>query len=257
MIGFLKLFRINRTVMVAAIAGTGAYASGASPGRSMLMVLGGFLLAVGGFSMDFVADRDLDRTGPRAIHRLNPVASGEISPRFGLVFSIVFLAASLVLIAWLSPLSLIPWAIVIAVIVGLAVHHFETALTRSFTLGVLQALYFIMGALEGSVTLGIVLLALMFFFAMFGGRALTDIRDFLQDSNTPVETFPKKYGIRGAVVFTSVCLIVAYFLSFAAWLTGEFNGMYLVLDLVFIVAGLAVVVLLWFRPTPKIGRAHV
>ena len=108
LVGFLKLFRINRTIMVAAITGTGACASNASGRLSLLMTLAGFLLATGGFSLDFVADRHLDMTGPRSKHRFNPVAEGSISPAFGTVFSLLFIAASFVLLLLISPFFTYP-----------------------------------------------------------------------------------------------------------------------------------------------------
>ncbi|MBN1308948.1 MAG: UbiA prenyltransferase family protein [Chitinispirillaceae bacterium] len=253
-IGFFKLFRINRTIMVAALAGIGAHVAGAPCKRSLSMTLIGFLLATGGFSMDFVADRHLDCTGPRARIRLNPVAAGEIPVVFGWTFSSVFLLGSLLLTAWISPPSLIPWAVIAAVILGLAFQCFETAIMRCVTLGLLQALYLVMGAMAGSPTRSVCLLAAMFFFAMFGGRAVTDIRDFLQDKNTPVETFTKKYGLRRTVIFACSCLAVSFALSFAVYLTGEYTAVYLYIDLVYIASGVVFTVILALHPTPKVAQ---
>ena len=219
------------------------------------MTIAGFLLATGGFSMDFVADRHLDCTGPRARIRLNPVAAGEIPVAFGWTFAIIFLLASFLLTAWISSPSLIPWAVIAAVILGLALHLFETAIMRCVTLGLLQALYVIMGAMAGSPTRGVGLLAAMFFVAMFGGRAVTDIRDFLQDKNTPVETFTKKYGLRPTVIFACSCLAVSFALSFAVYLTGEYNAVYLWLDIIYIAAGMVLTVILALHPAPKVAQS--
>jgi 4-hydroxybenzoate polyprenyltransferase len=254
LVGFLKLFRINRTIMVAAITGTGAYAAGAPARTSLLMTLAGFLLATGGFSLDFVADRHLDMTGPRSRHRLNPVADGVITPAFGTVFSLVFIAASFVLILLTSPFSLVPWFVTAAVIGGLALHWFEGALSRAFTLGLLQALYTLMGGLSGKLTAGVLLLAALFFTAMFGGRAVTDIRDFLQDQNTPVETFPKRFGVKAAVIFASVCICAALAISVLIYFTGEFNRAYLYLDMGFVCLGVLLVALLAAKPTPAMAQ---
>ena len=51
-LGFLFLLRPNRTIMVSVIAGTGAFVSGASAEKAIWMALVGWLLAVGGFSLD-------------------------------------------------------------------------------------------------------------------------------------------------------------------------------------------------------------
>jgi len=143
LVAFFLLFRLNRTAMVAMITGAAAFTAGAGAGRSLWMALTGWCLAVGGFSLDFYADRDLDATGPWAGVRHNPLADGSLLPRAGLAFSLVFLAASLVLALWIAPWSLLPWGLVVTVVAGLALHLFETPLSRALTLGVLQGLYFI------------------------------------------------------------------------------------------------------------------
>ena len=252
-VAFFWLFRLNRTVMVAMITGAAAFAAEAGLARSLWMTLAGWCLAVGGFSLDFYADRDLDIEGPRAEMRHNPLTDGSLSPRTGLVFSWTFVVASLVITALVAPWALLPWSGVLAVIVGLALHVFETPLTRALTLGGLQALYALMGAAAGRLSLGLGLLAAMFFFAMFGGRGMIDIRDFPQDRVTRVQTLPKRYGVERTAQLTSICLLIAYALSLAAYFTGEFGALYLYLDLVFVAVGLVCAWLFATRPSPKLA----
>ena len=219
------------------------------------MTLAGWCLAVGGFSLDFYADQDLDMEGPRSVLRHNPIADGSILPRVSLAFSVTFVAASLALVLWLAMRALVPWFAILAVIIGLALHWFETPIARALTLGLLQGLYVLMGSLAGRLSPALMLLAAMFFFAMFGGRGMIDIRDYPQDVPTRVQTLPKRYGLHRTAQFTFVCLLIAYALSFLAYLTGEFNTLYLYLDLAFI--GVGIVGACWFvaRPTPRL--AHV
>jgi 4-hydroxybenzoate polyprenyltransferase len=252
---FFWLLRLNRSLMVAAITGSSAFAAGAGPVRALWMTLAGWCLAVGGFSLDFYADRDLDSEGPRAAMRHNPLADGSISMRTGLLFSMTFILISLVVTLLVAPWALTAWLLVLSVIVGLALHLFEAPLARAMTLGVLQALYVVMGGLAGRLSLGLFLLAGMFFFAMFGGRGMIDIRDYPQDLVTRVRTLPMQYGIPRTAQFTAVCLLVAYGLSLGAYLTGEFNAVYLYLDLVFIIAGLVCAWLFVMNPTSRL--AHV
>jgi 4-hydroxybenzoate polyprenyltransferase len=250
---FFWLFRLNRTVMVATITGAAAFTAGAGPVRSLWMTLAGWWLAVGGFSLDFYADRDLDIWGPRASVRHNPLADGSLSPPTGLAFSLTFIAASFVVTFLVAPWALLPWGIILAVVVGLALHLFETPLARALTLGLLQALYALMGGAAGRLSPGLGLLASMFFFAMFGGRGMIDIRDFPQDEVTRVQTLPKRYGVKRAAQFTAVCLLISYALSLAAYFTGEFSNVYLYLDLVLIAIGLVCVWLFATRPSPKLA----
>jgi 4-hydroxybenzoate polyprenyltransferase len=252
---FFWLLRLNRTAMVAMITGAAAFTAGAGVTRSLWMTLAGWCLAVGGFSLDFYADRDLDIGGPRAEVRHNPLADRSLSPLTGLVFSLTFIAASLAVVLLTAPSALLPWGIIVAVIVGLALHLFETPLARALTLGLLQALYALMGGAAGRLSLGLGLLAGMFFFAMFGGRGMIDIRDFPQDEVTRVQTLPKRYGVKRTAQFTAVCLLISSAFSLGAYFTGELQDIYLHLDLVFIAVVLVCAGLFAARPSPKLAYA--
>ena len=250
---FFWLLRLNRTVMVAMITGASAFAAGAGVTNSLWMTLAAWCLAVGGFSLDFYADRDLDAEGPRLEMRHNPLTDGSLSPRTGLIFSITFIALSFTMTFLVAPWALLPWVIVLAIIVGLALHLFERPLMRALTLGTLQGLYVLLGGASGELSPGLWLLAGTFFFAMFGGRGMIDIRDFPQDQVTRVQTLPKRYGIKRTAQFTAFCLLIAYALSLAAYFTGEFNICYLYLDLAFIAVGLVCAWLFATRPSPRLA----
>jgi 4-hydroxybenzoate polyprenyltransferase len=252
-LAFFWLLRLNRTVMVAMITGAAAFSAGAGVRHAMLIALAGWCLAVGGFSLDFYADRDLDSEGPRAEMRHNPLTDGSLSASTGLALSVTFIVISFSLTLLIAPWALLPWGIILAVIVGLALHLFERPLTRALTLGLLQGVYAIMGGVTGRLSPGLWLLAGMFFFAMFGGRGMIDIRDFPQDEVTRVQTLPKRYGVRRTAQFTAICLLIAYALSLAVYFTGEFGPIYLYLDLAFIVVGLVCAWLFVTRPGPKLA----
>jgi 4-hydroxybenzoate polyprenyltransferase len=253
--GIFYLFRPNRTIMVSVITGTGAFAAGVTWDLSILLAVGAWLLAVGGFSLDFYADREVDKTGPRSRLRKNPIANGSISLRSGLIFSMCFIVSSSVLFVMFSPWSLILWGIIVLIVIGLAMHWFETPFTRAVTLGMLQALYVLMGAAKGSISTGIWLIVVIFFFAMFGGRGVIDIRDFPQDDPSPVQTLPKRYGIKRTAQFSAICLIIAYIVSFIVYLTGEFNAIYLYLDLAFMISGFIFTFIFLRDPTPKLAES--
>jgi 4-hydroxybenzoate polyprenyltransferase len=250
---FFWLLRLNRTVMVAMITGSAAFAASAGIVNSLWITLAGWLLSVGGFSLDFLADRDLDVVGPRAEIRHNPFTDNSLSPQAGLVFSLIFIIASLVITILVSPWALVPWGITLAVIIGLALRLFEHPLARALTLGLLQALYAFIGATAGSLSPGLWFIAGTFFFAMFGGRGMIDIRDFPQDQVTRVQTLPKRYGIKRTARFTAICLLISYALSLAAYFTGEFTSIYLYLDIAFIIVGLICAWLFATRPSPRLA----
>ncbi len=252
-LAFFWLLRLNRTVMVAMITGATTFAAKAGVTNALWMTLTGWCLAVGGFSLDFYADRDLDAKGPRAEMRHNPLTDGSLSPAAGLAFSISFIAVSFIVTLLVAPRALLPWGLILAVLVGLALHVFERPLTRALTLGLLQGLYAIMGGVTGRLSPGLWLLAGMFFFAMFGGRGMIDIRDFPQDTITRVQTLPKRYGARRTARFTAICLLIAYALSLGAYFIGDFGPIYLYLDLAFIVVGVVCAWLFATRPSPRLA----
>ena len=252
-VAFFWLLRLNRTIMVAMITGASAFAAGRNIRDSLLIALAGWFLAVGGFSLDFLADRDLDMEEPRAKIRHNPYTDGSLSLTTGLVFSLVFISASFVLTLILAPMALIIWGLILLVIVGLALHWFEYPLSRALTLGLLQGLYALMGGLSGSLSPGLVIISLMFFFAMFGGRGMIDIRDFPQDIETRVMTLPKRYGIKRTAQFTGICLFISFALSLVAYFTGDFTTIYLYLDLVFIITGTISAILFMVKPSPELA----
>jgi 4-hydroxybenzoate polyprenyltransferase len=250
---FFWLLRLNRSAMVALITGAAAFAAGAGTARSLWMTLAGWCIAVGGFSLDFFADRDLDVTGPRPHTRHNPLADGSLPPSTGLAFSLSFIATGLLVTAVIAPWGLIPWLAVLAIVTGLALHLFEAPISRALTLGLLQGLYVLGGASAGSLSPALLLLAFMFFFAMFGGRGMIDIRDFAQDQATRVQTLPMRYGVKRTAQFTAISLLVSYALSLAAYFTGEFTVVYLYLALAFTAIGLVSACLFVRRPTPKVA----
>lgn len=110
--------------------------------------------------------------------RHNTLTDGSLSLMAGLAFSMTFIWLSFVVMLLVAPWALLPWSMILAVIIGLALHLFERPLVRALTLGLLQGLYAIMGGVSGRLSPAVWLLAAMFLLAMFGGRRMIDVRDF-------------------------------------------------------------------------------
>jgi 4-hydroxybenzoate polyprenyltransferase len=70
--------RPDRTVMVGLTTGA-AFAANAGVIDALWITLAGWCLAVGGLSLDFCADRDLDAEEPRAGMRRNPLMDACLS----------------------------------------------------------------------------------------------------------------------------------------------------------------------------------
>jgi len=107
-LAFFWLLRLDRTVMVAMITGAAAFTVDAGVANALWMTLAAWCLAVGGFSLDFCADRDLDAEGPRAEMRHNPLTDGSLSPAIGLAFSVTFIAISFATTLLVAPWALLP-----------------------------------------------------------------------------------------------------------------------------------------------------
>ena len=80
------------------------------------------------------------------------------------------MVVSFFLTSAVAPQTLFFWVLTLGIIVRLALHLFETPLGRCLTLGLLQALYLLVGAMAGNLSLGLYLLAGMFFCCGLGLR---------------------------------------------------------------------------------------
>jgi len=90
---------------------------------------------------------------------------------------------------------------------------------------------------------------------MTGGRGMTDIRDFPQDAPAPVQTLPKRYGVRRTAVFTGVMLFVSFIIGICIPYTGRVGAGYLWFAVPFVIIGSASAVAFIIKPSPRL--AHV
>ena len=243
------LLRLGRTIMVAVITGVGAVAAGAGATGALTAAVGGWLLAVGGFSLDLYADRELDAASGR---RRNPLAEGTLQPSTGLAISILFLLGSLVVVSRI-PWGVVPWLAIVGIVAALARHLLDAPWARALSLGLLQGLYVLLGAMAGRLNVAVWLIAAMFFCAMVAGRGMTDIRDLPEDQSTPLQTLPMRYGVARTARFTAVGLAISFALSLAVYATGLFRPIYLCLDLAYIVVGLGCAIWFALRPSPRLA----
>jgi 4-hydroxybenzoate polyprenyltransferase len=152
-------------------------------------------------------------------------------------------------------LILIPIGCIILVILGLNYGVLNTPLLRAFSLGALQGLYVIIGALTAYMfDLSVIFVAMFLFFAMTGGRVLGDARDFLHDQKTDTITIPKKYGLKWGSYFLLVNEILAYIFAVLSYFIGNFNPGYLICVILIILCGLPITLVFVRKPTPKTGN---
>ena len=97
----------------------------------------------------------------------------------------------------------------------------------------------------------LVVISLVFFFAMVGARAAADIRDLPTDATTSAQTLPKVYGIGPTSWILPLAVTVAAAISVGLGRSNAFDSDYIFWTLVSFTPA---VVMAWsfpFRPTPN------
>lgn len=144
---------------------------------------------------------------------------------------------------------------VIIVIIGLGFGIIDEPFFRAISLGLLQGLYVLIGAIAVErYKKGIWFLALFLFFAMTGGRALGDTRDLPYDQKTDTMTLPKRYCVRFASIFLLVNQLLVYTFSLLVYFTGLFDIAYLYCIIALIVVGFIQTIIFIIKPTPKVAN---
>ncbi|HUV06194.1 MAG TPA: UbiA family prenyltransferase [Spirochaetia bacterium] len=245
----LEAWRIGRAIMMALITGSTAYGFGASGRNVFLAGLAAASLALAGFYIDYLADWKRDRASGKM---LNPIASGDMAPGTGLVFIFLGSGISIAAGALINPLTLLPMAGVILVVIGMAVGVLETPVLRAVSLGAIQGFYVLLGGLASKgIGWGISLTALFLFFAMTGGRVMGEVRDLPHDTRAGTLTIPQRYGKRFSSLFLLLNEVVAYTLALSVYCVGELGRGYLYCVLGIIGAGTAINLLFILNPTPR------
>jgi len=245
-------WRLGRINMFIAITAAVTYGLGGTWQNIVYAGAIGATLSAGGFFLDYFMDHKEDRESGKLS---NPIAKGTLSPVAGLILIILLLATAVTLTIVSNVWAVIPAVCVILVILGLGYGLLNTPILRAISLGVLQGLYVLIGAiLADNLTYGSVLIALFLFFAMTGGRALGDTRDLPYDLKTDKETIPRKYGLRFTSIFLLICELIAYGFAISIYFTGITGIAFLYCMIATAVIGFASI--LWFviKPTPKVGN---
>jgi 4-hydroxybenzoate polyprenyltransferase len=247
----IEAWRIGRVIMMALVTGATAYGFGASTRSVALASLSASFLALSGFYLDDLADWRKDRASGKL---LNPIASGELSPRTALVLIIVSVSASAFLGFITHPCSLLPLSGVLLIVGGLGIGVLDTPVLRAVSLGTIQGLYVLLGALAANYAgWAAILSALFLLFAMTGGKVMGDVRDLRHDSRARTMTIPRKYGLRWASAFLLINEALAYLVALSVYATGALRIGYLYCILGIVLAGTAINLLFVSRPTPNVA----
>lgn len=242
-LAFIKRLRLLRTLAAAAISGSAAYAAEAGIGLALWMTLAGWCTAAAGFSLNAVIHRDSGGTNREDINK--PIITA---------FALVFSAAAFIIILLKAPWAFIPWGIMLGLGLAMALPFLAKPLIYTASIGVLHALHLILGGVAGKLNLGLILLAVVLFFAIIGARGIIDIRNFPQDLMTRKQTLPKRFGITKTVKLAIVCFALAYVLAVGTYFTRHSHLLYFAPVAILIIVGLLCIILFVKRAGPGTAR---
>jgi len=248
---FLKLIRPGRVLMIVTLTWVSASVAKVSMPGQWIISFAGMFLAMAGFALDIYTDRKTDKESLRS-WPVNPISAGMMTEKAAKRWIVVFLAVGLALSITANPLTLVPASLLLLIYLGLSVGILDGPFGRAITLGLLQALYVLLAAAATGTISGLMIwVALVFFTAMVGARAVADIRDLPNDLQTETRSLPKVFGVRLTSFILPIFITISFIISLHIYTFGTFDKNYLVCTLLSFGPG---VVLAWsfpFRPTPN------
>lgn len=244
-----KLIRPGRVVMISSLTWVSASVADVSSPKLWIITFGGMFLAMAGFSLDIYTDRETDKKAALP-WPINPISARMMTSKAAVRWISFFLVAGLSICGAVHLLALVPASLLLLTFFGLSKGIFDGPLGRAVTLGLLQALYVLLAAAATGTISGLMIwVALVFFFAMVGARAVADIRDLPSDIKTKTRSLPKIYGVRVTSWILPCAITLSFLVSLRVYMLGVFDTDYLILTLMSFGPG---VILAWsfpFRPT--------
>ncbi|NPE09510.1 MAG: UbiA family prenyltransferase [Asgard group archaeon] len=212
----------------------------------------GTFLSFSGFFLDYLLDFTDDKKSGKLS---NPIAKGTLHHITAVVLIVSTLFASIILTIFTNDWILIPIGVVMVVIIFQGVGFLNTPILRAISLGVLQGVYVLIGALcTDNLNLAAGLMVLFVFFAMTGGRAAGDTRDLSHDMKVDTMTLPKKYGPRGGAIFMLINQFLAYGVGIGTYFIGVFKMGFLICMIITAVIGAVMSIIFVIKPTPKVAN---
>jgi 4-hydroxybenzoate polyprenyltransferase len=237
--------------MLAMVAGSTSYCFGGSQQQVFWAAAVGACLALAGFYLDSLLDKHKDQTEGK---NNNPFATNEMSVKTGYVLVILCIGVCVSIALTIDPAILIPCALVIGIVVGMNRGILDSPVLRALGLGMLQALYVVIGGMFAhGLGYGIILTALFLFFAMTGGRVIGDVRDMPYDLAGSSQTIPVKYGIGFTIVFLWINELIAYSIGIILYLVEDVGRRYLFCIIAIAVCGSIINLFFTAKPEPKVA----
>ncbi|NHJ40968.1 MAG: hypothetical protein FK731_13135 [Asgard group archaeon] len=245
-------WRVGRFIMFTLITGAVAYGLGGDRKQILMIAFIGTTLSIFGFYLDYLMDYKKDKQVGKLS---NPIARGTFPLFVAIPITVIVGIIGIILGVLVNPFTLIPMFCVIIIIIGLGIGILDGPIPRSLSLGLLQGLYVMVGAIAVErYEAGVWFMALFLFFAMTGGRILGDTRDLPHDQKNDTMTIPKKYGVRFASIFLLINQLLAYTFGLLVYFMGLFEIAYLYCTIVLIIVGFILTMIFIIKPTPKVAN---
>jgi geranylgeranylglycerol-phosphate geranylgeranyltransferase len=223
--------------------------------KLMLACFSGALIAGGANSINDYYDLEIDRINKPG----RPLPSGLVKPLQAQLFSLVLFALGIVAGSFIHlPVFIIAFSSSVL----LYLYSFRlkrTILWGNLTVALLSGMAFIYGGLAVGRTREAAIVGIFSFLFHLSREIIKDIEDMKGDRSEGLITLPLKYGIKNALVLTSIVMVVLIGLTLVPYFMKFFSLVYLII----VIAGvdfflIYILFAMWIRPIPEhLGRLAV
>lgn len=222
------IFMIRPKISIMAL--TGAFIGGSINGLEfittdlILAVIIVFLMLGGANAFNDYFDREVDKI----IHPKRAIPTGKLTEKECLYFAYSTFIISLILSSMINIYCFIMVVFTIGLLVLYEKLLKEMALVGNILAGFLGGLAFIFGGLAVERPYNATILALIAFLIMLAREILMDVRDIKGDI-IQRKTLPMKIGVKNAIYFGSICVIIAVLITPLPFLWNILNWKYILL----------------------------
>ena len=255
--GYIQLTRpINLLIAFVSIFMGGFITGSIQPlARLLYACLSGTLIAAGANAVNDFYDLDIDRINKPK----RPLPSGRVSPKHAHVFSILLFIAGIVFSVFIHMAGVI---IATSSSVLLYLYSFRlkrTVLWGNITVATITGMAFVYGGMAVGRTREAMVVGVFAFFYHGAREIIKDVEDMEGDQAQGISTLPIRYGVKRALVWITIALIILIGLTFIPYVLGIFSVYYLI----FVVVGVDlflvyVLISMWRNPESRnLGRLAV
>lgn len=194
-----------------------------------------FLVTSGGNVINDITDIETDKVN----HPSRPLVKGEITLKQATYASIILFAAPIITSAFfISYFASATVLIADLLLVGYEKLFKKRGLSGNLTISLLVGLIFIFGGIAVNSLLKMIILFGMASLANLSRELIKDIEDMEGDIDRV--TFPKRYGVKPAMILAAASVLIAVSLSYLPYYLGIFSFYYVIVvilsDALFIIS---------------------